>query len=149
EIEPRDHRTKHYFHKGELVHPDLDSMIIVRTIKCNGSSLRAKATEKIFIEPRNLYPNRTYVVAFGGHSSTKITAAERAAARPIIKSLLKRDPYFNKIIRRDFNEWFRTDSYSHKLIKVSQDSLQLHLQRVVQQRFPQYRVQYPDSKSDT
>ncbi len=150
QIEPRNRRTKYKFHNGDLVLPaELDSMIIVRWIKCNGSTLKTKAGEKIFIEPRNLTPNRTYVVSFGGHSDTKISATQRAAIRGTLKPLLRGDPYFNKIIRKDFNDRYLHPAHSLMPLKLSQDSLHAHLQKVVQQRYPQYMVLFPDSKADT
>jgi hypothetical protein len=150
EIEPRSRRTRYKFHNGQLVTPpELDTMLIVRVIRCGGGTLKTKPGEQIFMVPHNLIPNRNYVVSFAGHAETKLSAEQKEEARATLKPIIRDDPYFNKIIRKDFNDRYLNPTHSPKPLKLSQDSLHTHLQRLVQKQYPQYKVYFPDSKSDT
>lgn len=150
EIEPRSRRTRYKFHNGQLVTPpELDTMLIVRVIRCAGGTLKVKPGEQIFMVPHNLIPNRNYVVSFAGHSETKVSAAEQEAATPAIKQTIRSDPRINKFIRTDFNDRYFNKPHSLKPLKFRQDSLHTHLQGLVQQKYPQYKLSLPDSKTDT
>ncbi len=150
QIEPRSRRTKYKFHNGDLVtQAELDTLVVIREIRCSGSSLKIRPNEAIFVVPHNLIPNRNYVVSFGGHSTTKISAAEQAALRGKFTFILRHDPYFTKFIRKEFNDRFFNPAHSYKPLKLSQDTLEEHLKRIVQQQYPQYTLLLPDSKTDT
>jgi len=149
-MEPRSHRKGYKFNKhGVLTQTEMDSLVVVVQIRCGASNTKTKATERIFIVPHILIPNRNYLLSFGGHYLTKISAAQQAAARGKLIPLLRADPYFKHIVRKDFNNQYLHPEQSMQPLQLSQDTLRTHLQRMVQQLYPQYTVRFPDGQADT
>ncbi len=141
EFEGRYRRSKYKFKNGELVRPEeVDSLIIYRRILCIRSGITAKKGEQIFLVPKHLIPNREYVVAMGNNTTRELSKGEQTSFTDKITPMLKHDVYFRTIFNRTLTHYYNNPNATYAPLRLSQDSLSAHLQRMVRDSFPNYML---------